>query len=100
MYVPQPDNLTLCGLPGASSVTVTVPLREPLLLGLNVTLMVQLAPAATLVPQVFVWLNWPVAVMPVIVNVPVPVLLSVTVWALLVVNTTWVAKVRLLGERL
>ena len=70
----------------------------PLLFGLKVTLIAQLAPGAILVPQVFVWLNWPVTAMLLMVRVPVPVFVSVTVWALLVVKTTWVEKVRLVGE--
>ena len=33
--VPVPERLTMCGLPGASSVTVTVPVRVPVVVGLN-----------------------------------------------------------------
>jgi hypothetical protein len=33
--VPVPERLTTCGLPGASSVTVTVPVRVPVVVGLN-----------------------------------------------------------------
>ncbi len=66
--------------------------------GLNVTLIVQLAPAATLVPHVLVSLNWLLAAILEIVKSPAPLLVRVTVLALLVVKTTWVEKVRLVGE--
>ena len=49
---PVPVRLTVCGLPGALSVIVTVPVRVPVAVGVKVTLMVQLALAAKEVPQV------------------------------------------------
>ncbi len=51
---PVPVRLTLCGLPAALSVIDTVPVRVPVAVGVNVTLIVQLAAAATDAPQVFV----------------------------------------------
>ena len=51
---PVPDSATFCGLMGALSVTSTFALRVPEAVGVNVTLMVQLPPAATLLPQVLV----------------------------------------------
>jgi len=51
---PVPAKLTVCGLPLALSVIVSDALREPAAVGVNVTLMVQLAPAKTVLPQVFV----------------------------------------------
>ncbi len=53
--IPVPLRLTLCGLPAALSVIDSVPVRVPVAVGVKVTLMVQLAPAATEAPQVFVW---------------------------------------------
>ena len=53
--VPVPIRLTSCGLPGALSVIDSVPVRVPICVGLKVTLIVQLAPAAKLEPQVCVW---------------------------------------------
>jgi hypothetical protein len=50
---PVPVRLTDCGLPAALSVIVRAALRVPVAVGVNVTLMLQLAPAATLVPQLF-----------------------------------------------
>ena len=44
----------MCGLAGASSVMVMVPVRALGVVGVNVTVMVQLAPAATVEPQLFV----------------------------------------------
>ena len=52
--VPLPDKETVCGLLDASSVTVILAVRLPAAVGLKVTLTVQFALAATLVPQVFV----------------------------------------------
>jgi len=42
-------------LPVALSVTVIVPVRVPTAVGVKVTLMEQLAPAAREVPQLLVW---------------------------------------------
>src|SRR5438105_12890986 len=42
-----PESATLCGLPAASSVTVSVPLRGPVAVGENVIVTLQLAPAAS-----------------------------------------------------
>jgi hypothetical protein len=52
LYNPVPDNVAFCGLPDALSLTPRVALRAPVALGLNVTLIVQLALAANEVPQV------------------------------------------------
>jgi len=53
--VPTPVRLTVCGLPAALSVIETVPLMVPVCAGVMVTEIVQLTPAATLLPQVLVW---------------------------------------------
>src|SRR5437870_2346969 len=49
---PLPLMTTVCGLPLALSVTATLAVRAPVAAGLNVTLIVQLVPAAKLAPQV------------------------------------------------
>ena len=49
--VPVPERLTVCGLPLALSVMLSEAVRLPLAEGVNLTLIVQLAPAATLDPQ-------------------------------------------------
>jgi hypothetical protein len=53
---PVPVNDTVCGLLLAASVRVRVPVRLPVVVGVKVTLIVQLEFAASDVPQVFVWL--------------------------------------------
>ena len=52
--VPVPVKLTVCGLLAALSVKVKVAARLPAIVGVKVTLTVQLPPAATDVPQVLV----------------------------------------------
>src|ERR1035437_7343913 len=78
---------------------VTIALRLPAAVGVNVTEMLQLPPAATLAPQVLVCAKSPAFVpvtpMLVIVRAPDPVLLSVTDWAVLVVLTFRLANVKL-----
>ena len=50
---PVPDKLTVCGLPTLSLI-VRVPLRVPEAVGVNTTLMVQLAPPASVPEQLLV----------------------------------------------
>ena len=50
----MPERVTVWGLPLALSVMLTEAVRLPLAEGLNVTLIVQLLPAATELPQVLV----------------------------------------------
>ena len=84
--VPVPVRLTVCGLPEALSVMLKVPVRVPDAVGVNVTLIVQLAPAATEPPHVSVSAKSALAaILPVIVRAALPVLDSVTVCAALVV---------------
>src|SRR2546421_24840 len=86
---------------------LTLALREPVAVGVKVTLMVQEAPAASvleLLGQVLVWAKSPafVPARPILlmVRAALPLLLSVTVWAVLVVLTCWLPKLRLVGLRL
>src|SRR5882724_176335 len=51
---PLPERLITCGQLVASSRTANIPPRNPLALGVNVTLMVQLPPGSKLAPQVLV----------------------------------------------
>jgi hypothetical protein len=60
--VPVPVSPAVCGLPEALSLMESAALRAPAALGLNVTLMVQFFPAATLVPQPLVWEKSPLLV--------------------------------------
>ena len=76
--VPVPVRLAVCGLLVALSVTVNAALRVPVAVGVNVTLIVQLEPAATPVPQLFVCANGAAAPMLIMVRAEPPVLESVT----------------------
>jgi len=64
---------------------LSVPVLVPPATGLKVTEIVQLAPAATELPQVLVGEKSPLAVMLETVNEALPVLVSVTVCAALLV---------------
>jgi hypothetical protein len=81
--------VTLCGFPAALSLTFKSALRERLALGVKVTLIVQLAPTATLVPQLLVWAKFEafVALIEILLMVSgaVPIFDSVTVSGALVV---------------
>jgi hypothetical protein len=97
-----PVSGTVCVLPPPSSLMDTEAVLVPTAVGVNVTLIVQLPPAATVVPQVFVCAKSPasppVMLTPLIVIVADGrVFVSVTVCPALVVPTAWSAKVRLAG---
>jgi hypothetical protein len=102
--VPVPVRLTVCGLPAALSEMLTDAVRVPAAVGVNVTLIVQLPPAATELPQVFVSAKSavlvPVMLMLVMLKLVLPVLLRVTLCARLVTPTFSLAKVRPEGDRL
>ena len=51
---PVPVRVITCGDPAALSVTETTPVRLPVTVGVKVTEIVQLAPAARLLPHVLV----------------------------------------------
>ena len=57
--VAVPVRATVWGEPRPLSATLTVAVRVPAVVGLKVTRMLQEAAAATLVPQVFVWVKSP-----------------------------------------
>jgi hypothetical protein len=101
---PVPVRLMVCGLPVALSAMDSTADRVPFAVGLKVTLMVQLPLAATEPPQVLVWAKSPalapVKLRPETVSMTLPVLLSVTVCAALVVPTDWELNVKLVAERL
>lgn len=95
---PLPESATVCGLFWALSVMVSVPVRPPAAVGVKVTLIVQLALAATLEPHVFVSAKSPLAAMPLIVNAALPVFVRVMLCAELVVACTWPANISLVAE--
>jgi hypothetical protein len=88
---PVPVRLIPCGLLGSLSVMVTEAVLVPVAAGVNVTLIVQLAPAATELPHVLLSgkspMSAPVTAMLVMERAELPVLVRVTVCALLVVPT-------------
>src|SRR5215467_7773732 len=61
---PVPVSVTLCGLALALSLKSSVPLRAPTAVGLKLTLMVQLVPAAKRDGQLLVWRKSPVTLTP------------------------------------
>lgn len=89
--VPTPVRATVCGLFGASSTTLSLPVCVPALVGVKTTLIVQLALAPRLEGQLFVWLYGPVVVMLVIEIAIVPVLVSVAACEELEVLINWAA---------
>jgi len=99
---PVPVRPTSCGLPEALSAMFTDAVRVPLAEGVKVTLMVQLAFAATVDPQLFDCAKSagfvPVSVMLVILSAVPPLLVSVTVCGALVVPIFWVATSDLKGR--
>ena len=81
--MPAPLSATVCGLPEALSLTASVAERAPRALGVKVTLIVQLAPAATPEPQLLVSakspLLSPVSAMLDTLRGALPLLVTVTV---------------------
>jgi hypothetical protein len=95
---PVPAKAIVWGLLGALSVMVTVPYLLPTAVGVNVTLMMQLAPTLRLAPQVLLAAKSPVAARFVITTVVVPALVRVAFWDALLTPTGSPVKVRVAGE--
>ena len=78
---PVPLNGIVWGVFGALSLRVTAPVRVPVAVGVKFTLIVQLPPAATELPQVPSPAKWKsplMAKLPLNVRVELPVLVTVT----------------------
>src|SRR3984885_3375606 len=98
-YLPVPLSATLCGLPAALSENFTAPVRTPVCVGVKLTLMMQVAPAANAVPLtqgVTVLVAFtvtsaksPVAAMVVMFSVALPVLMTTTFF--LPAAVVWIA---------
>src|SRR5690349_18659461 len=73
----------------SESVIVSVPVRTPVVVGANLTLMRQLLPGARLPPQLLLSEKFGLHWMLLIVSVVVPTFARVTCCAALVVPTTW-----------
>ena len=107
LATPVPLKVMFCGLPAALSAIDTLALREPAAVGVNVTLIVQDAPAANVlepVGQVLVCAKSPafvpVSPMLLMLSPALPLFVSVMLWGLLLVPTFWLLNVRLVGFRL
>ena len=97
----MPERLTVCGLLGASSVKLSVPVIEPVVVGENVTPTVQLAPAARLAPHVLLATPNPaLTAIPAKFNATLCRFVKVTVLAVLVSPTANVPKLSLVDDRL
>src|SRR5215472_8964782 len=96
--VPVPVRLMVTGLPTELSVMVTDPVRVPVVVGVNVTLMVQVACDHRLDGQLLVSAKSPLAAILLIVSGSLPVFVTVTVWGELVVPTCWLPKDRFVGD--
>jgi hypothetical protein len=94
-----PKRATVCGLPGALSVIVRVPVCGPEAVGVKVTCTVQLLEAAMEAPHVFVAGNPLVVWTDETNNGPVPVLVTVTCCAPLVVPVAWTPNESDVGDR-
>ena len=97
--VPVPVRFTVWGLPLALSVMVIVPVCVPVAVGVNLTLIEQFAPAASVAPQVVVSAYCALATMLLIVSEAAPEFVNVTDCAALVVFKAWLPNVKLVGDR-
>src|SRR5262245_21022195 len=104
---PVPLSPTVCGLPAALDEMLTVAVRAPAAVGVNVTEIVQLAPAASVAGLSGQLLSWakspalaPASPMLEITSGARPEFVNVTLCAALVVPTSWLPKPRLVGDRL
>src|SRR5579859_5520683 len=75
---PVPLNVTVCGLPGAPSVKVSVPVTAPVAVGVKITLTVHVPPGPSVAGQLLVWEKPAEVAMLVIAKLDPPVLLTVT----------------------
>src|SRR6266436_6287074 len=97
--MPWPVRVMLCGLPDALSATVIAPCRFPVVVGTNVTLIVQCDPAATGEPQSSISWKLTATVMLVIFSAAAPELVTVMAWAGLAPPGASSGKNRLVADR-
>src|SRR5262249_58204019 len=97
---PVPLRLTVCWPPASgSSLMVSVPVRLPVTVGVKVTMIAQLLPAARVAPQLLVWLKSPVTEMPLMLRGAPPVFVNVTCEARLDVLIIQLPKFNVVVER-
>ena len=103
-WAPEPERVTVCGLPLALSAMLKEALRVPAAVGVNITAITQLAPAARVLPHVLVSPKSlalvPVKPTLVMVKVEPPVLVRVTLCDELVTAMGSLPKAKLEVERL
>lgn len=97
---PDPLRLIVCGLPGALLVMVSVPVRAPVAVGLKLTFSAQNPATPKPLPQLFVTEKSPVVTMLLMANAAVPVLVKLTLCAVLVLPLFSKAKFSLVGRPL
>jgi len=101
--MPVPVRAAVCGELASLSATLSVAVSTDAVLGVKVTLMVQLAATASVVPQVVVWAkdedDVPTMVMAMPVTVAALLLVRVTVLGALVVLMVWLPKSTVVGFR-
>jgi hypothetical protein len=99
--VNEAERAIVLGLADALLAMLSVADVAPALLGLYVTLIVQLAPGATIEEQPLVWekatASVPVMVTAVVDSAALPVLVTVTTCGALLATAVWAAKVTVLG---
>lgn len=96
---PVPLSVTVCGLPVALSVIVSVPVLAPAAVGLKKTPMAQLAPGARVLPQVLSEPKSPgLAATLLIVNGVAALFVTVTLCGNPVVPTYWLENVIVEGD--
>src|SRR5579864_3842563 len=96
---PVPDSEAVCGLPlSASSLTVRVPVRVPVAVGVKEMLIVHVPPTAT-TPQLLVWEKSPEIEMLETLRDAVPLLVTVMACEALVVFRFWLPKVSDDGDK-
>src|SRR5215471_21655096 len=78
---------------------VSVPVRLPVTVGVKVTMIAQLLPAARVAPQLLVWLKSPVTEMPLMLRGAPPVFVNVTCEARLDVLIIQLPKFNVVVER-
>lgn len=85
---PVPLRAKDCGLLRALSFTLMLPFVVPATVGLNVTVIVQFAPAFTVLPQLFVSEKSALTATAEMVNAALPTFVMVIVWELLEIPTS------------
>src|SRR5262249_30682218 len=98
--IPAPVRFTFSGLPAVLFATAIEPLWPPVLRGVKITLKMQLAAGARLVPQLLDCAKSPVMFISETLSAALPVLLTVTLFGVLLMPTLWFPKSTAAAEAL